>query len=599
MKHGMEDCVKVSVTKSRPGQLVGLSLDEQDGRIMVTDVFGLFKHNNLPVHIGDELLDVNGNAVTNKHEFPRGLKDVQMILRREWYICVKVRKGESAPRDETTEEKAVETFGIVAKETKKWNDDHRERIATAEDWDSEDSSLNSSGSDNDDEGTNNSNERPSRSAKPRRKRAPRSSSPFSAFSRDEKRKGKKKSPDQLKSFEESMSDSLSNITGTTQEMSTDDDTPPRTEPRTCQTGKLVDIDENDPVLVSPLSPDNETKPQSRLEIKSIHGNESGITLELDDGKTVSISPEQLLAAVSEHKGLDDSITSMARSFCSSSESPTEPDPDEKPKSESEETTEKAKSEKPEKSKSEKTKNKRSKSRKRDRTKNKAPRRSSMPPLPSQSDHTTSRDSTGKTESSIRTTDLSSLRNLLNDKAVRVSISDLLAQHTDEKSTDKPSSYSSRMSTVSRTNTATKEFMDELRQAPKAPRRSSMPMLPSDSSLKRLTSITETKQKQESDRSFKTKKKRSKSPDSLPDETSFHSTRACMTNLIDPGDLMKIHGFKSKPMFNGATVEVVRKSKGQKGKRWDVRVVSKKHIENTSFNSKRMISVLRDNLQHFR
>lgn len=594
----MENCVKVSATKSRPGQLVGLSLEEQDGRIMVTDVFGLLKHNNLPVHIGDELLDVNGNAVTNKHEFPRGLEDVQMFLRREWYICVKVRKGENAPRVETTEEKPVETFGIVAKETKKWNDDLRERIAAVDDCDSEDSSVDSSGSDNDDDGS----ERPSRSAKPRRKRAPRSSSPFSAFSRDEKRKGKKKIPDQLKAFEESMSDSLSNTTGTTQEMSTDDDTPPRTEPRTCQTGNLVDIDENDPVLVSPLSPDNETKPRSRAEIKSIHSTESGITLQLDDGKTVSISPEQLLAAVSEHKGLDDSITSMARSFCSSSESPTEPDSDEKPKSESEEATEKVKSvkTKSEKSKSEKTKKKRSKSRKRDRPKNKTPRRSSMPPLPDKSDHTTSRDSTVKTESSVDTTDLSSLRDLMNDEAVRVSISDLLAKHTGEKSTDKPSSYSSRMSTVSRTNTVTKEFMDELRQAPKAPRRSSMPMLPSDSSFTRLTSITEgAKQKQEPDRSFKTRKKRSQSPDSLPDETSFHSTHTCMTNLIDPGDLMKIKGFKSKPVFNGATVEVVRKSKGHKGKRWDVRVVSKKHIENTSFNCKRMISVSRDNLKHFR
>jgi len=62
--------------------------------------------------------------------------------------------------------------------------------------------------------------------------------------------------------------------------------------------------------------------------------------------------------------------------------------------------------------------------------------------------------------------------------------------------------------------------------------------------------------------------------------------------------MKIHGFKSKPKFNGATVEVVRKSKGHKGKRWDVRIVSKKHIKNTSFNAKRLISVSKDNLRHF-
>ena len=584
----MSDIVKVSVTKSRPGQLVGLSLEEQDHRIMITDVFGLFKHNNLPIHIGDELLDVNGTAVTNKQGFPKGLKDVQMFLRREWYICVKVRKGENTPREEIEKEDSVETFGIVAKETKKWNDDHRDRSAATEDWDSEDSSLNPSDSDNDDDQTTNSSTRKSRSAKPRRKRAPRSSSPFSAFSRTEKRTGKKKTPAQLKAFDESMSDSLSNTTGTTQEMSTDDDTPPRTEQRTCQMGNLVDIDEHDPVLVSPLSPDDATKPKSHAEIKFIHGDENGITLELEDGKTVSISSEQLLAAVSEQKGLDDNIKSLIKSISSSSNvgAPTVYDQNEKPNSETETT------------KSGKSKSKKGlKTPKTDRPKAKAPRRSSVPmQLPSESNHSPYRDSSAKTESSFKTTNLSSLRNLLNHKAVRVSLSDLLAQHT-----DKPSSFSSRMSDFSRTNTATKQFMDELRKAPKAPRRSSMPMLPIEASFSRpLTMITEVgRQKQEEDRPLKiSNKRRSKSPDSLPDETSIHSTHSCMTNLIDPGDLMKIRGFKSKPKFNGATVEVVRKSKGHKGKRWDVRVVSKKHVQNSSFDSKRLISVSRDNLKHF-
>jgi len=73
----------------------------------------------------------------------------------------------------------------------------------------------------------------------------------------------------------------------------------------------------------------------------------------------------------------------------------------------------------------------------------------------------------------------------------------------------------------------------------------------------------------------------------------------MTNLIDPGDHMKIRGCKSKPKLNGATVEAVRKSKGTKGKRWDVRVISKKHLKkNSSFNSKQLISVEAENLKHF-
>jgi len=574
----MDGTLKISVIKSRPGQLVGLTLEEQDNRIMVTDVCGLFK--NLPVHVGDQVVEVNKTPVTSKEEFPRGLKDVQMFLRREWHICVTVKKGLNADRGETAKDKPVETYGIVAKETKKWNSEDRDKTAaTTEDSDSEDSSINlSDDDDDDDEQTTNSKDRRSRSAKPRRKRAQRSSSPFSAFTRNEKRKGKKKTSTQLKALDDSVSDSLSATTGTTASMSTDYDTPPRTEARTCQNGTLVDIDENDSVLISPLSPDQTTKPKSQgIEIKSIHGTDHGITLELDDGNTVSISPEQLLAAVSEHKGLDDSLLSLGRNLRNSSAvgAPSVWDPNEKPKSKVEKTKSKKLPGSPKKDKPKIVK---------------APRRSSMPlMLPSESSHSQSK---APDPSAL------SLRNLLNDSSVRMSISTLLAQHTDKISVDKPSSHSSRISAVDRTSPSTKEFMNELRKAPKATRRTSMPMLDSESSHRTpLTSIREGEQLSKA--SKLSKKKRSKSPDSLPDETSMHSTHSCFTNLIDPGDLMKIRGFKSKPKMNNATVEVIRKSKGHNGKRWDVRVISQKHIKNTSFNAKRLISVSSENLQHFR
>jgi len=574
MKHSMNEPVRVSVTKSRPGQLVGLSLDQQGQKIIVTDVFGLFKHNNLPVEIGDELLEVNGIPVMDKEEFARGLEDVQMLLHREWHINVKVKKGDvNVNRLKIVDEELAESYGTVAKETKKWND-YIDRTAATEGSESEDDSIHLSESDNDDKKTTKKGARKSR--QPRRKRGPRarSASPFSAFSRADKRKGKKKNPVQQKAFHESMSDSLSYTTDTTQPLSTDDNTPPRPEERTCQTGKLVNIDENDSVLVSPISPEHESKSSSEAAIKSIHGTNRGITLELDDGKTVSISPEQLMAAVSESKTLDDSITSLTRNISNNSvDPPTVWDPNDKPKSKLQEMVDHGKVEqsKPEKPKREKPKSKKGlKSSKRDRpkvTKGKAPRRSSMPPLlPSDSHESLKRDSSHKS------TDVSSLRNLLNDgSAPKVSLSVLLAQHNDKMSVEKPSSHSSRMSTFSRTCTATKEFMNDLRNSPKPARRSSMPMFESQP----LTRITE--DKQDKQQAFKTSKRRSRSPDSLPDEPSFHSTHSCMTNLIDPGDLMKIHGFRSKPKFNGATVEVVRKSKGHKGIRWDVRVVSMKHI----------------------
>ena len=78
-----------------------------------------------------------------------------------------------------------------------------------------------------------------------------------------------------------------------------------------------------------------------------------------------------------------------------------------------------------------------------------------------------------------------------------------------------------------------------------------------------------------------------------------STHECMTNLIDPGDLMKICGFKSKPEMNDMTVEVIRKSKGTQGKRWDVRIVKEQKVKaRCSFDPKRLISVATENLRHF-
>ena len=60
--------------------------------------------------------------------------------------------------------------------------------------------------------------------------------------------------------------------------------------------------------------------------------------------------------------------------------------------------------------------------------------------------------------------------------------------------------------------------------------------------------------------------------------------------------MKIHGLTSNPKMNNATVEVIRKSRGTMGLRWDVRVVSEKHV--TSFNGRHNISVAATNLKHF-
>eukprot|EP00532_Pseudo-nitzschia_australis_P010622 CAMPEP_0168245270 /NCGR_PEP_ID=MMETSP0140_2-20121125/25075_1 /TAXON_ID=44445 /ORGANISM="Pseudo-nitzschia australis, Strain 10249 10 AB" /LENGTH=481 /DNA_ID=CAMNT_0008180849 /DNA_START=45 /DNA_END=1490 /DNA_ORIENTATION=+ len=88
-----------------------------------------------------------------------------------------------------------------------------------------------------------------------------------------------------------------------------------------------------------------------------------------------------------------------------------------------------------------------------------------------------------------------------------------------------------------------------------------------------------------------------------------STRSCLTNLIEPGDLMTMHGFKNFPERNGATVEVVRRSSlGASGyknecgsnsklsrKWWDVRLLSNK---DGSSDSHKVVSVATKHLTHF-
>jgi len=685
MQYKPDDVVKATVTKSRPGQDVGLALEKRKRRVYVKDVSGLFQCNNVPVDAGDQLLEVNGISVGNKAEFPNGMKDVEVFLRKEWNIWVKVKKGPGQSLDKTEATHLMDS-----------------------DSDSADSSLDDS--ENERELLRKNSRSRSRSI-PRRKRQPRIS-PFAAFSvGPEKRRGKKKLPSQLNPLDDSGS--TSDFTSTTHSMSSDD-TPPRSERRTCQTEKLVNINEGEtnvplapppaPPLTPSLTPSLRSKKQlSKVDIRSIHGTGRSGTIELDNGNKVETSPKSLRDVVAEQDGklvmrspggkslerkssgsksrisyskspgknkrkkklalplLDSSERSSERPKSkkatrrssmpkSSTGSKTEDSLDsserstERPKmklgdmiksnkatrrssmptssigSKTEDILDSTERRKMKGSKTgdsldsserstERRKMKGSKTgdsldsseRSTDRPKmklgdmiksKKATRRSSMPlfssgsvgdsveavaPRP-QSSRSVERDS------KLRVSDLSALKNLVKaDNAMRVSISKLLADHSKKKD-EKPSSMASR---ISHTSPSTKNLLNNLR---KAPRRSSMPMLTSiGMDGQPLRNITEEHSERKRTHSFDSKD---------GSNHSMRSTFSCMTNLIDAGDLMKITGFKTRPQMNEATVEVVRKSRGQRGQRWDVRVISEKHIENTSFNDKRLISVDKSNLKHF-
>lgn len=101
MRFDVGDIVKACVTKATPNQKLGLSLEERSDcrgdsrrRIFIAEINGgLFQKLNVPVHVGDQILEINGISTTNKKHFPRGLKDVKKYLKKEKNIQVRVRKG--------------------------------------------------------------------------------------------------------------------------------------------------------------------------------------------------------------------------------------------------------------------------------------------------------------------------------------------------------------------------------------------------------------------------------------------------------------------------------------------------------------------------
>jgi hypothetical protein len=84
-----------------------------------------------------------------------------------------------------------------------------------------------------------------------------------------------------------------------------------------------------------------------------------------------------------------------------------------------------------------------------------------------------------------------------------------------------------------------------------------------------------------------------------------TNRSCLTNLIEPGDLMQIQEFKKKPKLNGATIEVIviRPSINTActDRRWDVKVLNDNNSQSKNCKRKdriRIISVASSNLRHF-
>jgi len=360
-------------------------------------------------------------------------------------------------------------------------------------------------------------------------------------------------------------DSTSHSTHTTRPLSVDDDNPPpQTEGRTNQEVAPVENNKDDKDDSSEQSmAEPPAKEPAELEVKNIRGTDDGVTIELGDGNRVTLTPDQVQQLFSEQSGLLATENSPDNATENSPDNATDEAPksndakDEAPKSND------AKDEAPKKNNDANDEEPKSMRKIMIRegvmveVEEKALRRSTMSLLSGSDMFDVSASTFFEEESVASKKPKKSKRNMKSKKTMQSKKSMSLLSTADLESSE---SFSYDDDSVGSKKT----------KKPKKPKRKSM-------------------------KSKKSKKKKSllDDLDSLSDDSS---TEECMTNLIDPGDVMKIYGFQKKPKMNGATVEAIRKSKGAKGVRWDVRVISEEHYKYVS--AKRLISVSTTNLKHF-
>lgn len=587
MKYKVNDIVKATVTKSKPGQDVGLSLEERQNRIYVTTVGGLFQTNEVPVHVEDQLLQVNGMSVSNKDLFPNGLEDVSRFLKAEWNIWLMVKKGSNSEDCPDQNEPIIGDTSIsypsIHNRQVKYSSPYLHSHSVS--YDSEDSANANS----EDEATSSR-----RSCDPQRRRT-RSSSPHWARKPRSQRK-----PRSMRKPKEDVEDYSEN-TETTCALSDDDQTPPT--PR-AEAPNLLSIEEDESsksltanyisniydVKDQPI--DHDTTHSDDVSIKSIKGNSRGIHVEMNDGQSISVTPDQLLRVIHADES---SVVTEASSI-------------KKPKKQKSKGKLKDKRSKRDLKKKSKREQKKSSSKylhdsdfeesegemplgqSVKKSKKKVKRRNSAGYMRKDDDD----------DQSVET--MSSKKSRKSKKKVkrRNSTGYLRKDDDDDQSVETMSSRKSKKSKrkVKRRNSTgylrnpEADSVDSMSDAGSVrSSRSSRTRTPRRKSLSSLRDNESSRQnRQPQFRSSRNKR------GSLMDS----STHSCMTNLIDPGDLMKIRGFTSKPEMNDLTVEVVRKSKGTKGKRWDVRMVAETNVVKArcSFDPKRLISVATENLKHF-
>jgi len=549
MIHPNDDILELSVTKSRPGQKVGLNLHEEDcngsKRLVVASVGGLFQQQDQDVRPGDELLEINGIAV---RDFD-GLADVKRFLKGEWSINIRV--GRTYEAGSTTSCTIIRRMAKSPQtSTSTLNCDYdmentgHSNMTVDSDYDAEYGSIQLKSGD---EASGHSRgcaddvapETPKKKRRGRRK----SREPLGALMQDCRsrtptdrgvRRGKRPSkPGRSRSR---SNKNVEEQSGHSRSSSKKKKSKKERKPKLVVETSDHKRENNEPNIVQ-ASPEED---QSKIE--GVQCTSAGVTLEMNDGKSVSVDPMALMALMTEEDGKFVAISNRALDGL-----------------------------------------------KKNNDRGHLARTKTGAPLvvPVSDD-----------EDSVGSPNLSALRSLLQNGASH-DTQDTISEE------DRPSlpQLKHLMQTSNHTNN-----YSSLSNLVKDPwvRRSMATLLEEeesccDSEMNAGHVRHQAAPAGLSLRGLLGERLKTTNPKKWEESSMVSSTMHCMTNLIDPGDLMKIRNFSARPGLNGATVEIVGKSKRSVGRNhWDVRILQRKNqrASTTNLDSSKLVSVAAENLRHF-
>jgi len=688
-----DEIIEASITKSRPGQKIGLGLEEKNYKslseddddkddnsndncsrdssvFVVTEIGGLFKKHKLPIRAGDVLLEVNGMPVTNKGQFPNGLKDIRTFLKGTWSIRVKVGRnninnysdgGETSATEDITQKSYLEfdqqqqqpeddTSGHRRYET---DDSGHRRCETDDDSKASDAPVVAKrrGRRKEKKETLGALIRDARSTTPsdrcrgtrRGKRPARSKVTGSGHSRSTSKREKEIDSSHTRSTVSTEAESCHSSSSSYRTMETrkpvaDSDHNRSVNNRKMDTRVSTEVDSshsrstrsrknghhllmkmkeerimseaekdkgkpsfvNDSFashsrsisfvttetrkseaagsahsrstsnrMMEPketqctiigvtlelndgnrVSVNSGTSDATEHKISGVQCTDSGVTLELKDGNRVSVEPEELMKLVSEEHGTFVAVSKRT-------------------------------------------------------VKTNIVDRPSLQRSPKCIEQLTTHDSDDDSISKDKPLDvptleaptLQDLRNLLKKKN---------STWDDDENTQILPDVRNLLETTTPGDVAIENLMKQNPWVKTSPMSSFEEHGDIDSTRNVAANAQQpppTRLNILSLRNLLGKRLQTTNPKKWEESSMVSSTFLCMTNLIDPGDLMKIRNFASRPKLNGATVEIVKKTEamyGYESNRWDVEVIQRKNQSPSDAlqDPNRFISVAADNLKHF-